>query len=233
MRGSVLSITERETAGKWSRCLPSMGVTKVGLYDKSSLDKRPDFLSGLISSFDYVYDDGRSREVPFDLSYVTYLGFGVHPIGLLFRDAGPAKDFRIADFGVKKLAFYVSQRFEERIQDFRYGMPIVMAEGLLDVEAFAYMVGYPFVVGYLTSYVPAILAAVMASLTDNILLVPDNDESGKDNVHRSVENFNIFGTNVQSHVPVRKDFGDVFAFGDTLDVARAKAVLRQNWSLNY
>lgn len=227
MRGAVRPITERETAGKWGKLLPQLGVSKVGLYEKESSAFNDNYLHTLVSDFDYVDQQGRPIDMVFDLSYVTYLGFGVRPIGLLFRDAGVAKDFRIVDFGIKKLAFYVSQQFEEQLSEFRYGMPIILLEGVLDVESFAHLIEYPYVMGYLTSYVPAILAAFIASMTNRIGILNDNDQSGRENVHRSVDNFKMFEVVPAVHQTALKDFGDVYSLRDDLDVARAKAFMAQ------
>ena len=217
MIGRAMPLSQVHMNHRWINYLKSMGVSKVGAYVPEGTDT--DFLSQLITGADY----GLPKSFVYCL--VTYLGFGVRPHGLVFRNLED-KDFRIADFGMRKIMFYVSQRFDENIIAFKYGYPIVLVEGVLDTEAFAALTGYPFVVAYLTSFVNPFTAAFFSTLTNKIMLVPDQDKSAQDNVGKTLDHFKMFGTKVEVFKTSQKDFGDLYTYRDTLESARAESMLR-------
>lgn len=222
MIGRAIPLSQVTMNHRWVRSLQAMGVTKAGGYIPEGSDN--DFLSSLITKVDYG--------LPNDFVYclVTYTGFGIKPLGLLFRNL-EEKDFRVAHFGMRKIMFYVSQRFDENITAFKYGYPIVMVEGVLDAEAFAYMTGYPFVVAYLTSFVNPFTAAFFSTITNKIMLVPDQDKSGQDAKDKTLDHFKIFGTKAEVFKSSHKDFGDVYSYRDELEAVRAKAMLKNMWGV--
>jgi hypothetical protein len=120
------------------------------------------------------------------------------------------------------LGFYASQKFEEQAEDFHFGCPIVLLEGVKDVESFSYLIGYPFVIGYLTSAVSPKLGLFLSSLTNKFLLVPDNDEVGKKCVYQSKKNLQRIHTQVKVFETKEKDFGDIFFSED--DVKKKEQV---------
>ena len=155
----------------------------------------------------------------------THLGFGCHPRGYLFRQLDP-KLFLTDDDGVQ--AFYSSQAFDDQVLQYRRTRPIFMLEGVLDVEVFSEITGYPYVMGYLTSSVPHNLAMMLTMLTNKVILVPDNDLDGKknwgrENLPHSLNFLKRFG--VQTDVlqfDDFKDFGDVWSQKDKHSQIRAK-----------
>lgn len=155
----------------------------------------------------------------------THLGFGCHPRGYLFRQLEP-KLFLTDDDGVQ--AFYTSQMFDEHASQFRRTTPVFMLEGVLDVEVFSEITGYPFVMGYLTSSVPHNLAMMMAMLSNRVVLVPDNDMHAqknwaKDNLPHSLNFLKKYGVKPDVlQFEEFKDFGDVWKQKELHSLIRAK-----------
>ncbi len=155
----------------------------------------------------------------------AHLGFAVRPRGYLFRQLEP-KMFFADDDGVQ--AFYVSQSFDAHVAEFRRTDPVIMLEGVLDVEVFSEITGYPYVMGYLTSSVPHNLAMMMAMLANRVILVPDNDAGGKknwakDNLPHSVSFLKRFGVKPDVlQFEEFKDFGDVWKQKEMHSLIRAK-----------
>jgi hypothetical protein len=211
---------------RWIDALRHFNVSKVGIYD--SLYVGDNFLSEqvrLAKVEKRVNDQIVLSDDPYfngAQCLVTYLGFGFAPNGLLFRNLAD-KEFRINSFIDRNLLYYVSQRFEERVSDFKYGTPIVLLEGVLDVECFANMMEYPFVIGYLTSGVRDTLAAVLSSMTNKFLVIPDNDGPEKRalneaQLQHTIHNFNKYGVTPYIGKTKLKDFGDVFMYKSSTDV---------------
>jgi hypothetical protein len=211
---------------RWIDALRSFNVSKVGIYDP--LYVGDNFLSEqvrraktekTVNGQKVLSDDPYFNGVQ---CLVTYLGFGFDPNGLLFRNIVD-KEFRINSFIDRNLLYYVSQRFEERAFEFQYGMPIVLLEGVLDVECFANMMEYPFVIGYLTSGIRDTLAAVLSSMTNKFLVIPDNDGPEKralneTQLQHTIHNFNKYGISPYIGKTKLKDFGDVFMYKSATDV---------------
>lgn len=201
---------------KWVRHLAEMGVTKFGAVDHTG--SADDSLSKLLNS-------APSQFAPFTYTLVSYLGFFERPLGLLFRSMED-KDFRIEDFGINKLLYYVTQSFELHKDKFKYGYPIVLLEGSLDAECFSYLTGYPYAMGYLKSYVNAWTAAFLSSMTNKFLLVPDNDQAGRETSERTLDNFKYYRVKVEVLKTAHKDFDDVYKYKDELEPKKALAKLR-------
>jgi hypothetical protein len=155
----------------------------------------------------------------------THLGFEVKKQGYLFRQLEP-KAFIVQDDGVP--AFYVSQAFDDNVGKFRRGDPIIMLEGVLDVEVFSEVSGYPYVMGYLTSSVPHNLAMMMALLTDRVILIPDNDAGAKKNwgaanLPHSIAFLKKFGLTADVlQFEDFKDFGEAWPMKDLHHMVRAR-----------
>lgn len=208
-------------SGKWPQYLDEFGVSKVGMYSGSSAPYR-----------EYQFLHRMVLEVPtlerMDPALVTYFGFRRDPTGVMFRSLAD-KMFKDYHFESPKNAMYVAEMFENNIggaMGFEYGMPIVLMEGVLDVEAFVFMTAYPFAIGYLTSFVNYSLVAIIASLTDKVLLIPDNDEAGKSGGDKTVKYFEDFGIKVKVCETNQQDFADVWAYRDEQDVLKAKTLLK-------
>lgn len=92
-------------------------------------------------------------------------------------------------------------------------------------EAFASMTGYPYVISYMTSYVGSLLAAFVASMTDKVILVPDNDTSGNRGAAQSLKNFMGYNVTVKILKTEQKDFGDVYDAKNALDAEKARYLI--------
>lgn len=134
-------------------------------------------------------------KIPYPISLLTYLGFSFHPIGLIFRSLVDKEFHHCVN---ETPSFYVSKAFEDNQRKFKFGQPIVLTEGVLDAEAFVAITGYPYVVAYLTSSVPSLLAYFLSVLTKDAIIVPDTDfwglknlEITKRNLERGDIHFNL------------------------------------------
>lgn len=153
------------------------------------------------------------------------LGFAVRPKGYWLRQLEPKKFF-VDDGGAP--AFYASQAFDDRVEGFRRTDPVFILEGVLDVEVFSEITGYPCVIGCLTSSVPHNLAMMLGMLVNRVILVPDNDSGGKtnygwENVKFSVGSLKRFGV-IPDVLKFEdfKDFGDVWTKKEMHSLIRAK-----------
>lgn len=202
---------------KWSKLLNEFKIKKVGVYGDNFSDSK-----------DYLFLNEMVKNIPdterLSPALVTYFGFKQKPSGILFRSI-LEKKFRVYSFINSKLNFYVSEAFENQINNFKYGTPIVLLEGILDVEAFVYLIQYPYVLGYLTSNVSFILAGVFSSFTDKILLIADNDEAGKKGIQRSKYYFKKFGVNINTCNTMEKDFAEVYLNQNSVDVLKVNRFL--------
>jgi hypothetical protein len=216
MQGSVLPLVGVDNPHRWIRDLNIMRVRKIGLWSPSSEGGDPE-----LNKF-FACCNG---EIPFHSFLVAYLGFSFRPVGMLFRDL-ETKDFRTFVM-MKKFKFYVSQSFDNRYKEFKHGNCIVLLEGIVDAEAFSYLTGYPWVIAYLRSWIGPHLAAFIASLTDKVLVVPDNDPAGHSGYPKIFKNLTAFGVKVEKlDVTSCKDFGDVFDNGLVNEVQKANMVLK-------
>lgn len=203
---------------KWVCSLNCFGIKKVCVYnsDNNSLDRT---MNKILSLSEY-------DNPPFPQCLVTYLGFWFNPSGLFFRSLQD-KYFHCQEFFERKLIYYVSENFEKNLKKFKYGDLVVLLEGVLDVEAFSYLLKYPYVIGYMTSYVRPNLAAVLSTLTNKFLIIPDNDDN--DQIERctkkSIKNFNTFGVNPSILKTESKDFGEVYNNTNLVDINKSKFVL--------
>lgn len=209
MEGSVKPLIGSSSDHVWVRDLNIMRVRKVGVWSPES--GGTDDISRLLPFC--------QEKHPFRNALVTYLGFKFRPIGLFFRDMD-TKDFRTF-VTVKKFKFYVCQNFDDRYTEFRYGEPIALLEGVADAEAFSYLTGYPWVIAYLRSWIGPHLAAFLASLTNQVLVIPDNDPAGQSGYPKIHKNLTAFGMKVDRMDTTPKDFREVFDNGYVKDVNEA------------
>ena len=224
----IVSLDDIRLTDTWSLAFKEMGVQKVGVYLQS---KTQDLEASKISQRPYIRFlnnllNGCPDNFHLFVALVSHTGFISRPTGLIFR-AIQEKRFLWKSLGVcDDIRFYVSQSFEERINEFRYGQPIVLVEGVLDAECFAYLTKYAYVMASLTSYCTVGLAAFISSLTNKVLLVPDNDQSGVNGLNLSRRNLERFNVHTQYLRIQQKDFGDVYRYKENLDVGRAVLMLQ-------
>ena len=199
---------------RWSDLLSTCGVTKVGFYNPTLSG------DGLVSR---LITRCSTEKPPFRSCICTYTGFYTNPQGLIFRDM-IKKAFHLEYFGSKSLLYYVAQDFEIHLDDFCYGQPIILVEGVLDVEATRYLLNYPYVMGYLTSSVSLNLAAFLSTITNRILIIPDNDakQHTQTLLLKSISNFSKFKISPKVCTIQQKDMGDVLLNNDIRDIMVVK-----------
>lgn len=93
-------------------------------------------------------------------------------VGLTFRTIEGPKDF--LTWGNNKGNFYGLGQLKS---DFKYGDPVILVEGLLDCDVIKQY--YPNTMAVLTSGLTKNQTAVLTRLTNNVILMFDNDEAGK------------------------------------------------------
>ena len=202
----------------WTKVLTAGYISKFVVYSAQNKQEQVDSVyHSLLSEMPEGY------YAP-PVSHLTYLGFGCAPQGLFFRSVSD-KEFSFWMAKGCHLNFYVSQKFEEQASEFKFGDPIVLLEGPKDVEAFSHLVGYPYVIGYLTSAVSQKLGLFLSSLTDKFLLVPDNDDVGKKLVYQTKKNLQRIHTRVKVLETKAKDFGDLFFAPDSDTIKNAVGYL--------
>lgn len=217
MKGALKYLSEVTSQHPWISDLKKFDVQKMCLYSALANKGRNDSLSKLVETCD--------ERPPFPSALVSYLGFGIKPYGLLFRNVAE-KDFRAINTYKNKIQFYVSQRFEENIAQFSYGDPVILVEGALDAEACAFAVGYPYVMAYLSSAPSVRLVSFIFSITDRVLVIPDNDkffENNKRRVKRLTSQFCMRSEYVQLS---EKDFADSVRANKQMDFDYTKVALK-------
>jgi len=218
VRGCVYPLTDVATEERWVRLLRKVGCDKTKLFVSGGDGLKSE---GMPLLFESIPD----REcIPY-VSVVSWLGFHFNPSGFMFRSVR-AKEFHIWKGVDSGLIFYVANIFDANYASFRYGQPIVALEGVLDAEGFVAMTGYPFVIAYLSSGMSPYLAAFVSSLTDKVLLVPDNDEAGRKGADRTEKYLHKFGVGAYRHIVSKyKDFGDVLENSDAQEAQAAGLAL--------
>jgi hypothetical protein len=196
---------------RWVESLSVFGVNKVRVYNKHFI--KTDKVLQRILSLD------KNKVSPYSECLITYMGFWFNPLGLFFRDLND-KLFHCHEFKKRKLIYYVAESFEKNLKFFKFGMPIILVEGALDTEACSYFTKYPYVIGYFTSYVGFVLAALLATLTDSFLVIPDNDQTDEIEkcTRKTIMNFNKFGINPEIISTESKDFGEILFNRNKTDV---------------
>ena len=94
--------------------------------------------------------------------------------------------------------------------NFTYGMPIVVCEGAIDCDIISRI--YPNSVAMLTSALSTLQKELLKRLTNNIILLYDNDERGRQNTRMDYYNLKKMGFNVAtlSQHNLVKDPGDMY-----------------------
>jgi 5S rRNA maturation endonuclease (ribonuclease M5) len=124
-------------------------------------------------------------------------------VGLTFRTIEGAKDF--LTYGNNKGNFYGLGKLDK---DFKYGTPIVLVEGLLDCDVVKQF--YNNTMAVLTSSLTKNQIAVLTRLTNNVILLFDNDEAGKAGNKKSYYAIkDKCKVTIMDHYPKLKDAGDI------------------------
>lgn len=124
-------------------------------------------------------------------------------VGLTFRTITGAKDF--LTWGNNKGNFYNLGKLED---NFSFGRPIILVEGLLDCDVVKQI--YKNTVAVLTSSLTKNQVATLTRLTNNIILLLDNDEAGENGTRKTM--YLLKGkchVSVVKHYPTLKDAGDI------------------------
>lgn len=106
--------------------------------------------------------------------------------------------------------FYSAETLKMGVEDYRYGTPILLAEGVVDAELLS--TAYPYVKSYLTSAVSIKQAQLISCFTDTVVIVPDQDASGERGYSASVRSLRRYGVKASClNLPAGvKDAGDLF-----------------------
>lgn len=124
-------------------------------------------------------------------------------VGLTFRTIEGPKDF--LTWGNNKGNFYGLGQLSP---SFKYGDPIVLVEGLMDCDVVKQF--YPNTLAVLTSSLTKNQTAVLTRLTNNVILMLDNDKAGELGTNLSIKAIsNKCTIRVFKHYPRLKDAGDI------------------------
>lgn len=126
-------------------------------------------------------------------------------VGLTFRTIEGPKDF--LTWGNNKGNFYGLGQLS---QSFKYGDPIILVEGLFDCDVIKQY--YPNTMAVLTSGLTKNQTAVLTRLTNNVILMLDNDEAGERGTSYSELSIsNKCNVRIFKHHPKCKDPGDIIS----------------------
>lgn len=124
-------------------------------------------------------------------------------VGLTFRTIEGPKDF--LTWGNNKGNFYGLGQLS---QSFKYGDPIILVEGLMDCDVIKQY--YPNTMAVLTSGLTKNQTAVLTRLTNNVILMFDNDEAGERGTRFSEQAIkDKCMVKIFKHHPKCKDPGDI------------------------
>lgn len=99
-------------------------------------------------------------------------------------------------------------------KDFKYGDFIVLVEGIGDYGALKFIDPTINVLAVGTNGVTADLYPIIASLTSNVILIPDNDKAGRSQVRTVINKFKSLGVSVS----VIKQYSNFKDTGELLDI---------------
>lgn len=126
-------------------------------------------------------------------------------VGLTFRTIEGPKDF--LTWGNNKGNFYGLGQLDE---NFKYGDPIILVEGLFDCDVIKQY--YKNTMAVLTSGLTKNQTAVLTRLTNNVILMLDNDDAGKTGTKYSDLAINKkCNVKIFKHHPKCKDPGDIIS----------------------
>ena len=124
-------------------------------------------------------------------------------VGLTFRTVEGPKDF--LTWGNNRGNFYGLGQLSP---DFKYGDPIVLVEGLMDCDVVKQF--YPNTLAVLTATLTKNQVAVLTRLTNNVILMLDNDDAGQQGTKKSIRSIqDKCSIRVFNHYPKLKDAGDI------------------------
>jgi hypothetical protein len=127
--------------------------------------------------------------------------------GYAFRSLGQ-KNFRSS---LNIPSMYLPLRSRLKLTNFTFGSTIFLTEGVVDSECVAAQ-GH-FSAAYLTSTVSRRMAEIISAFTNRVVIVPDNDNSGREGVRKSYYSLKSAGiSNIEVTFPPNpvKDCGDLY-----------------------
>lgn len=126
-------------------------------------------------------------------------------VALVLRSIHTKKEFM--KIGITKSIFY---GLGDLSKDFTYGTPIVLVEGHLDRDVFSKLI-YNNTLAVTTNKLSKSQIKVLTSLTDNVILMLDNDDSGQVGISHAIKELRKHNvkTTVLKHLYGMKDAGDL------------------------
>ena len=112
--------------------------------------------------------------------------------------------------GSSNLPFYIGNIRK----DFKYGDPIILVEGIGDVGGLKLIYPELDIIPLNSSSLAKHHYEVIASLTHNVILIPDNDKAGKSNAYKMKKEFAKYDISLQV-VPQLNNFKDT---GEVVDL---------------
>lgn len=154
---------------------------------------------------------GRNLDIPqFVVEFITFHNEAImianivanKVLSIVFRSTDQNKEFM--KLGTTKSTFY---GLGELSSDFRYGMPILLVEGHLDRDMMATI--YPNTLGVMTSHLSRSQVELLTGLTNNFILMLDNDEAGREGTKHAKYVLRGNKIYIMKHDPSLKDAGDL------------------------
>lgn len=154
---------------------------------------------------------GRNLDIPqFVVEFITFHNEAImianivadKVLSIVFRSTDQNKEFM--KLGTTKSTFY---GLGELSSDFRYGMPILLVEGHLDRDMMATI--YPNTLGVMTSHLSRSQVELLTGLTNNFILMLDNDEAGREGTKHAKYVLRGNKIYIMKYDPSLKDAGDL------------------------
>ena len=123
-------------------------------------------------------------------------------INITFRSISIKKEFN--KWGITKSLFYGLGDLDP---NFKYGDMIVLVEGHLDRDVMKHI--YPNVLGVMTSTLSKNQVDLLKGLTNNIVLMLDNDDAGRYGTYKAKKQLSDCNVHVLDHYMSLKDAGDL------------------------
>ena len=108
-------------------------------------------------------------------------------------------------------------------KDFKFGDPLILVEGIGDYGALKFIDSTLDVVAIGTNDIPASMYSIYANITNNIILIPDNDAAGYSQLKKIIANFKKLDVNVH----VVKQYSTMKDTGEILDRYVAKTISKE------
>ena len=103
-------------------------------------------------------------------------------------------------------------------KDFKYGMPIVICEGIADRDLLAHC--YPNVIAVANKRLNPFQVVCVKSLTNNVILAYDSDKTGQNSFYKDSEKLKKDGFSVKLLKHIDKDAGDVVEYARKGDIMK-------------